>query len=192
MKRSLVLVLLVVGIFFVCVGEAAGADIGGYNLTQTYEETLKIEPTIQINDPGSIRVQISWTSPQLTFEPKTRTSDNVRYYALTVPVDVTIKVENKSRPSFDGKFDGRVQIKALSHNNSAIEDSNIKASLEKQNETMTLTAESEGTRKLSFNNLADIYIKDIESGKLILDGMTAEDIKGRLSYGIRFEISKAP
>ena len=96
MKKVLAVLawVLMVSIFMVMDTQASSDsfDTGDVLYTAPYSQDFytDIAPNVQLIDPGSIKVNISWSNPILTFEKKTVSNNgqDIRYYALKNPQTV--------------------------------------------------------------------------------------------------------
>lgn len=202
MKKLLVL-LSVFLVFFGLGMQAAGAEEVLESSYSTPAETMvSIIPTIQITEPGTIAVKISWTAPQLAFIRKVRAVDNLGYYALQSNVRVPFTVTNNSRPSSSGAFNGSVRVRAEKpdtlSDGTAAQRKNISILL--TNEAIdTLAPLAQGavdsdSFTLNYTNREESYMSNLTNypaSVMLLDTMSEQDIVKNMTVAVRFIISAA-
>ena len=194
MKRVLGLLMIFAMVGGVVSATASTKDTGDRSYETSFVETYEVVPNIQIFEPGSIRVLISWVAPELTFEQRARISDNAKYYALRSPCEVPITVTNNSRASsFANGFTGDITVRADTIVRSGFQGENITVNLVEGGKAIRINKDTVFSAfKLTFANLADIYMKDYTLDKIITADKTAEHIKTIMTTDVRFTIAAAP
>lgn len=201
MKR---LLILVCAFCVLCaLGQAAGAEEtveSGYAVPK--DVTVSVQPTVQIHEPGTIALKISWTTPSLTFVRRVRAVDGLAYYTPQSTVSVPFTLVNNSRPSSDGQFDGRIQVTAVTQPGDAagLGAKRKSVSVRLSNDNIPLEMAKDQTDSGGYYTLsyADRGAENLESlsiypaAAMLTDGMTAEQITQAMTVAVKFKISRAP
>lgn len=199
MKKLLVLVMmsLVISLLMASAALATSGslDTGDllYNAPYSQTFTSDIIPNIQLIDPGSIKVTISWSNPQLSFEKRMVRANNgndVRYYALKTPQTVEFKVENNSLSGTS--FDGTVYVIPSFTRTDAQEalSSNIRVLRTGENTELSLIkGSSVSSVKLDYLNVEDQYLAKDKPETLLSGSATAQAIKDIMTIEVAFSIS---
>ncbi len=199
MKKVLVvlMVLLFTISFMVTDAQATSGtvDTGDVLYTAPYSETFTsdIVPNVQLLDPGSIKVTISWSNPQLSFEKRMVRANNgndVRYYALKTPQTVEFRIENKSLSGTS--FDGTVYVIPTFTRTNAQEalSSNIRVLRTGENTELSLIkGSSVSSVKLDYLNVEDQYLAKDQPDTLLNGSATAQAIKDIMTIEVMFSIS---
>ena len=199
MKKLLVLVMmsLVISLLMASAALATSGslDTGDllYNAPYSQTFTSDIIPNIQLIDPGSIKVTISWSNPQLSFEKRMVRANNgndVRYYALKTPQTVEFKVENNSLSGTS--FDGTVYVIPSFTRTDAQEalSSNIRVLMTGQDAEMTLAkGTSSSAVKLNYLNVLEQYLAKDQPATLLKGSATNQEIEAIMTMQVTFNIS---
>lgn len=198
MKRLSVFVLSFLVVFGLWTGSAAAQESfeSGYGVSS--EKTVSIVPTVQIHEPGTILLNISWTAPQLSFTRKARPSDRFGFYDLQSPVTMPFILTNNSRPSSSGAFSGAVSVQAIKKegalDGAALRRDNIKILLSNDSQSIVLEqgAVDSGSFSLNYANRGDAYLDSYAKENMLADSLTQEEIIRNMTVGVQFVISKAP
>ena len=190
MKRVLVLmvVLVMLGCNVRAIANVEHTDENNYDLG--IDKTYDIVPDIQIYEPGTISVQISWISPSLKFEQRTR-EDGVKYYALKSPVNVVFSVTNNSRASTaEGGFSGKITVNANTKEESATPRDNVRVLLAQSGTPITFDkGATNNAYILSYTNRTDTDINGYELANIITSDKTADQIEVLMTVQVRFIIA---
>ena len=201
MKKLLVLLSVFLVIFGLGMQTAGAEEVLESSYITPAETTVNITPTIQINEPGTIAVKITWTTPQLTFIRKVRAIDGLAYYALQSNVNTAFTVTNNSRPSSSGTFNGDISVKASKFeglaDGTALQRKNFKIILNNDNVAQTLLsgAEDKESFVLSYTNRDESYLQDLgmyPANSMLTADMGAAQIVKNMTVAVRFNISDAP
>ena len=191
MKRVLIVmvVLAMFGCNVIATANVEHTEEKHYDLG--IDETYDIVPDIQIYEPGTISVQISWVTPSLTFEQRSRQKDSVIYYALRSPVNVVFSVTNNSRPSStEGGFSGKITVNANTVEENLTAHENVRVLLAQSGTPITLDKGAiNNAYILSYTNRADIDINGYELANIITSDKTADQIKSLMTVQVRFIIA---
>ena len=199
MKKVLVvlMVLLFTISFMVTDAQATSGtvDTGDVLYTAPYSETFTsdIVPNVQLLDPGSIKVTISWSSPCLSFDKKLLKDTNghdVSYYALKTPQTVEFRIENNSLSGTS--FDGTVYVIPTFSRTNAQEalSSNIRVLRTGENTELSLIkGSSVSSVKLDYLNVEDQYLAKDLPDTLLSGSATAQAIKDIMTIEVTFNIS---
>lgn len=197
MKRVLVLFILLFMMFSFmdANAQATSVDTGDILYTAPYSETFTrdIIPNVQLIDPGSIKVTISWSAPSLSFDKRTLKDTNgndVRYYALKAPQTVGFLVENNSLSGTS--FDGTVYVVPvfLRTNAQESQSSNIKVLLTGENTELSLAKGSTvSTVKLDYSNVLEQYLAKDMPETLLNGSASVQAIKDIMTMKVTFSIS---
>lgn len=199
MKKVLVvlMVLLFTISFMVTDAQATSGtvDTGDVLYTAPYSETFTsdIVPNVQLLDPGSIKVTISWSSPSLSFDKKLlkdTSGNDVRYYALKTPQTVEFRIENNSLSGTS--FDGTVYVipAFLRTNVQESQSSNIKVLMTGENTELSLVkGSSVSSVKLDYSNVLEQYLATDMPGTLLSGSASAQAIKDIMTMNVTFSIS---
>lgn len=202
MKKVLVMlmVLLFTISFMVTDAQATSGtfDTGDVLYTAPYNQTFTsdIVPNVQLIDPGSIKVTISWSNPQLSFEKRMVRANNgndVRYYALKTPQTVEFRIENNSLSGTS--FDGTVYVIPTFTRTNAQEalSSNIRVLRTGENTELSLIkGSSVSSVKLDYLNVEDQYLAKDQPDTLLNGSATAQAIKDIMTIEVTFNISTTP
>lgn len=191
MKRVLSF-LVVLAMFGSNVSVAANVeDTGDIYYDTPYEKTYDITPDIQIFEPGTIRVLISWATPTLTFAQRARPNDNARYYALKADSNVIFNVVNNSRASStENGFNGNITIIAKTVEEDIAQRDNIVVNLARTGDLIPINnGETFNMYKLSYANRADEYINGYPLSNIITAGKTADEIRDIMTVKVQFTIA---
>lgn len=193
MKKVLVL-MAIMALLWANAGAAENIeDTGDVFYDTPIDQTYDIVPDIQIFEPGTIRVQISWVDPLLTFVQRERSNDHAMYYALKNESNVLFNVVNNSRPSsLANGFNGSITVKAETIDSVDPKGDNIKVLLDRGGEIIPIA--NGGTFslfKLSYTNREDVYINQYPLSSIITADKTADQIEEIMTVKIRFIIAAA-
>ena len=193
----LLMVLIIMSLFMASAALATSGslDTGDVLYNAQYSQTLTsdIVPNVQLNDPGSIKVTISWSNPQLSFEKRMVRANNgndVRYYALKTPQTVEFRLENNSLSGTS--FDGTVYVIPTFSRTNAQEalSSNIRVLRTGENTELSLIkGSSVSSVKLDYLNVEDQYLAKDLPDTLLSGSATAQAIKDIMTIEVTFSIS---
>lgn len=197
-KVPVLLMILIVMSLFMASGALATSgslDTGDVLYTAPYSKTFTsdIVPDVQLIDPGSIKVTISWSAPQLSFEKRMIRANNgndVRYYALKTPQTVEFSIENNSLSGTS--FDGTVYvIPTFTRTNvQESQSSNIRVLRTGENTELSLIkGSSVSSVKLDYLNVEDQYLAKDLPDTLLSGSATAQAIKDIMTIEVTFNIS---
>lgn len=118
MKKTLTFYLVITAILISIFTIAAGAespkiDTGEIAFdSEPITRSHEIIPTIELNNPGLIKVTISWTTPKLTFVKIVGGTyhPNVSYYGLSLKVEVPFHIVNESSVGTETSFNGNIVV----------------------------------------------------------------------------------
>ena len=199
MKRVpvLLMVLIIMSLFMASAALATSGslDTGDVLYNAQYSQTLTsdIVPNVQLIDPGSIKVTISWSNPQLSFEKRMVRANNgndVRYYALKTPQTVEFRIENNSLSGTS--FDGTVYVIPTFSRTNAQEalSSNIRVLRTGENTELSLIkGSSVSSVKLDYLNVEDQHLAKDFPETLLSGSATAQAIKDIMTIEVTFSIS---
>lgn len=199
MKRVpvLLMVLIVMSLFVASAALATSGslDTGDVLYNAQYSQTLTsdIVPNVQLIDPGSIKVTISWSNPQLSFEKRMVRANNgndVRYYALKTPQTVEFRLENNSLSGTS--FDGTVYVTPTFTRTNTQEalSSNIRVLRTGENTELSLIkGSSVSSVKLDYLNVEDQHLAKDFPETLLSGSATAQAIKDIMTIEVTFNIS---
>ncbi len=200
MKRLLVLVC--VFCVLCALGQAAGSEEtveSGYTVPK--DVIVSVQPTVQIHEPGTIALKISWNTPSLTFVRRVRAADGLAYYTPQSTVSVPFTLVNNSRPSSDGQFDGRIQVTAVTQpaDGGVLGAKRKSVSVRLSNDNVPLDMERGGTDSgfyaLSYADRGAEYLENLSiypAAAMLTEDLTAEQIVQAMTVAVRFNISRAP
>ena len=193
----LLMVLIIMSLFMASAALATSGslDTGDVLYNAQYSQTLTsdIVPNVQLIDPGSIKVTISWSNPQLSFEKRMVRANNgndVRYYALKTPQTVEFRIENNSLSGTS--FDGTVYVIPTFSRTNAQEalSSNIRVLRTGENTELSLIkGSSVSSVKLDYLNVEDQYLARDLPDTLLSGSATAQAIKDIMTIEVTFNIS---
>ena len=193
----LLMVLIIMSLFMASAALATSGslDTGDVLYNAQYSQTLTsdIVPNVQLNDPGSIKVTISWSTPQLSFEKRMVRANNgndVRYYALKTPQTVEFRIENNSLSGTS--FDGTVYVIPTFSRTNAQEalSSNIRVLRTGENTELSLIkGSSVSSVKLDYLNVEDQHLAKDFPETLLSGSATAQAIKDIMTIEVTFNIS---
>ena len=201
MKKLLVLVMmfLVISLFMAVDSHATSAslDTGDEAYTSSYTKTLytDIVPNVQLTDPGSIKVIISWGTLNLNFEKKIVRLSNgseVKYYALKTPQTLVFNIENKSSPGSSSSFDGTIYV-TPSYERSDVQgsaSSNIRVIMEEQTKVHTIPLNGfDNSIVLEYRNVDDSNFGGLLVDQLLSGSALEEQIRDIMKTRVNFNIS---
>lgn len=198
MKKVLAVLALVlmVSIFMVMDTQASSDsfDTGDVLYTAPYSQDFytDIAPNVQLIDPGSIKVNISWSNPILTFEKKTVSNNgqDIRYYALKNPQTVVFNITNNS--SSGTSFSGTIYVTPSYTRTNAREtmSSNIRVLMTEQTIVHTIPmGGSDNSILLEFQNVEDQFFGQIPINQLLSGGASGSQIVDIMTTTVKFKIS---
>ena len=199
MKKLLVLVMmsLVISLFMAVDSHANSAplDTGDEAYTSSYSKTLNTDiiPNVQLIDPGSIRVTISWSVLSLSFEKrlhKDANGNDVRFYMLKSPQSLVFNIENKSisGSSFNGTIYVIPQFSRTP--DQEMQSSNIKLSMLERGKVHTVQKDgSDKSIVLNYSNVEDLYIEWDRPEKLLKGTATEQEIRNIMTTNVTFIIT---
>lgn len=192
--------LLVVLAFLIVVGccsfglsaLAVVEDSGDAEYSTGINKTYDIVPTVQIHEPGAIRVQISWTAPQLTFVRRERVVDGFAYYALKDSVSLGFEVSNLSRASTNAGFNGKIRVTGNLVEPVGVKRDNVKVVMESDGVSFDLgMGEKNNSYKLLYSNRGDALIEGYTTDVLLAASQSADSVKANMLAQVKFVIAAA-
>lgn len=193
----LLMVLIVMSLFMTSAAQATSGplDTGDVLYTAPYskEFTTDIVPNVQLIDPGSVKVSISWVAPQLSFEKKVVRASNgndVRYYALQGEQYVEFKVENNSLSGT--QFDGTIYVipTFIRTNSQEALSSNIRVPMTGENTELILQkGSSVSSVRLRYLNVLDADLAIDKPETLLSGSASLQAIKDIMTIKVTFNIS---
>lgn len=195
MKKTLAFYLVIVSFLIPLFSISASAD------TQTIDTGEKpfasepitlskeIVPTIELDNPGLIKVTITWTTPNLTFVKKVGGTyhPNVSYYGLNSKISVPFQIDNQSSVGTETSFNGSIIVTPSQHwaNDQQAPNINIRSQNPIQQITIPLDG-SDNSYVLEYSNNMDFA-----DTPLALT-LTADQIKDIMKATVSFEIKMKP
>lgn len=193
----LLMVLIVMSLFMTSAALATSGsiDTGDVLYSAPYSEifTKNIVPNIQLIDPGSIKVSISWVTPTLSFDKRAlidNAGNTVRYYGLKTDQTVDFKVDNNSLSGTI--FDGTIYVIPTFVRTNAQEalSSNIRVLMTGQDAEMTLAkGTSSSAVKLNYLNVLEQYLAKDQPATLLKGSATNQEIEAIMTMQVTFNIS---
>jgi len=193
MKKAPALCLIAVALMIPLFSLAAGGTsqpivTEEQQYDQIIQQPMDIVPTILIHDAGSIKVTISWQTPELTFIKRLRTSPEKSYFSLENQTEVAFTILNQSVKSSDNTFNGNLKVqKTYFWENDNLVDNIWISLLNLDTPTVIPYGTTNNSIKLQYKNSTSIEAGD----KLLGAELSATDIINLLTTKVTFTISKA-
>lgn len=197
MKKVMVLLMMLFMMSsFIAADALASADLldtGDVLYTGPYNEafTTDIVPTVQLIDPGSIKVSISWSAPQLSFDKrmvKDTKGNDVRYYALKDPKTLVFSIENSSLSGT--LFDGTIYVIPIYSRSKEDQSTNIRVVMDKQQkELIVVKGAVENSVSLQYMNVEDKDLDTVYPERLLRASASQQEIEDIMTAKVTFNIS---